>query len=1417
MAMKEEILKRLSIPDQDFHANLSYGIKLWKSGSFYYMSKYEVIFEHFLDGLGGYAKQLSKQDPAGFDGRWALVNEFLALPCPSNALPSRVIPRLGEVFDKLRKGKSIVKTRVLLESFLTVAFDVKYKNFYKFDYLSYGTILGTALRYYLSFLEDGFQKDEEEDTIKRIFDDIRIYVKSAGGEEKWQKAFTTVLPSLCEVVLQLKSRGLDCQESLLDLLKQIYFLDGKGPQYNRVTDASKKHLFMSCFDANDLPLHVIALLIEGYLKAYREVKLDILLFLKYFLLHVFVDAEKSILSDMHQIFQLTKFVFHLLKKYFIKIDQKLVEDFDFTGIFTVKLKDFLDKYSSSETHLADIFALICTINQYNPLILEASIIDIILRAMFTKKGPQALGRYQAMLISTIDLFGKLNRSENFREELFLKLGDYLDDHELGDTLKELRKGSRKRKSLAAGETPGKRRKLENGEDSQDPDDSEHYLNLLYPSESEASVQKSTQLQLQDHFKSLSFAWPDSDGALGHAMLDYVRGLLTKRSFIYWRKMQDYLAEQLETVTEDPSEAELFKLDFAVCWLCYFFAGNTLVEQTNLFWEKLQKQFGEFDELMASFGRVLIGGSVTESRVFASFLKLVYFYGNYRLVVHHYRPDSIEDSQSHLIHEFLTQEEWNQLEQKVPTSEEPLYNRVRLQKLRQTQLTTEEPPNLDCVDKILASQDFNQLRWLLADRSTNGWFLQQLEAPQKTTVIEQLLQNGCFPEIKQIVTQQCNDHALMEVTLLTTYKRLVESVLGDCKASVARKFSFEGIHEGGSEDETMARVQKLLEKKVKQGDEQQGVELDVEKGELRELLGVLDFIRIDEMAVERKTVIVGVGVLIFADLFKSEQQEIVAAFKNVISKQLIYGTTPNLLKFLDFETLIAIFGQSSPLTIALFRQTAVDLSEEAFAAFQQILDNFKSQQSQEARLELVLLVFNCLQKNSANRRKLIPVEQLGELISGYVEAIEAFIVEKEPKTVKKEDKAAFESLLKGCSLIIRYKAVKKQELGDKLRGKFLRCAEQALKLESSAASGLLVNALQHKDYLRLEADRVESIVENRWNGFLAQLRSEVELNEEAVDKAGDDSDVDGHFQSQNAKIFANFLTHHESPGKLTKRFDRLETEAATGTDFKTLRYIMRVYTTLAKFAFGTGVALEVEKAFVRAFGAVLAKSVMAMSILKKHVAEPECLEEVLNCFVAMVANPKLTLIPSIMDNIVEFLSSINIRKFTVKDGEEKPFYRLHRLISDVLYLLMTTRPNYVDNRLPHYFNVYNGLMAAVIQYKEDRPAEQPLNSFEILTLSDLLLPLEKIMSLAEKKVEKDLRIIAPYILAQIIGSITEAKRATTLHEKIARNVHNICYGLVAIYDKHSAAYLLRTCDEAAKNVYTDIVKGFRKYRSFKGKV
>ncbi|XP_055622073.1 uncharacterized protein LOC129765685 [Toxorhynchites rutilus septentrionalis] len=1410
--MKEEILKRLDREENEFNVNLAYGMKLWRSNSFYYMSKYEVVFDYFLDGVCKFQQQkISSLSEEEFCGKWRIVNEFLALPCPSNALPAGVISKLIQMLSKLDNEKNPFHSRTLLETFFIVSFDNKYKNFYKFDYLRYGEALKCALGYYKKYLEVHFDKTQDEETIKRILADINIYIKIAGEEKKWQTAFTSALPCICDVILQLKSNGLDYQEDLLELLKQVYFQDGKESLYNKVADLSKKHLLMNHFDATKLPLHAIALLVEGYLRAYREIKLDILLFLKYILLRVFVDHEKSLLSDVHQIFQLTNYVFYLLRKYFIKVDQKLVQDFDFTGMFTIKLKEFLEKYGTSEPHLRDIFSLVCTINDYNPLILEKSIFDITLKTMFVAKGPESSKQFQAMIVSMIGMYMKLNRSENLREEFFQKLDDYLGENDLNGAIKALRKGSKKRKSMIASETSQKRRKTDDGEQEVEVQsvDSGFYFKVLYSSGDEATGSRVFRLHLQDQFKSISFAWPDANGALSQAMMDYIKGLLTKRSFIFWRKMQDYLSDVLEALEEDQSEAELFKLELATCWMCYFFAGNTLIEQTNLFWEKLNKYFAGFDEILSNFGSLILNGTLRDSRVFSSYLNLVYFYGNYRLLVHYYHPDSIEDSQNHLIHQFLEADEWKQLKEVVPSCERSRLDRIMLQKVRAAQLTNEpfdSAQQTQLVDKILEHTEFDQIRWLLLDRSTNCWFLKLINVQQKASLVNQLLRNGCFEEIKCIVSQLEDDYTLLQVIIVSIYQQIVET-LAENKASVAKKFSFEDIFEIDA-DKIMGRVRKLLEKKAEKRDESVSVKIP---DDLNNLLEVLSHIKIDETPDDIKTIIVGINILIFADLFGCGEDAIVSCHKNILCKQLTFGMVPNLFKFLDVETLLTVFGHSSAFTVTVFRQTAIFLTDESFETFRLILERFLQQG--EERFGLVLLIFNCLQKNNANKRKLVETEKLSELLSSYVSAIEAFIAGKTAKKLRKSEPDTFNNALKACSLIIRYKADKKQELSDDLREIVLQYLDQALRVSGNSASELLTKALQHKDYLKLTPERIEAIVENRWSGFLVRLREEV-CGSSTEDN---ETDIDGNLQIQNVKIFVNFLTHHQPTAKFAKRMVQLESDVTTDKSYVAKQIKLRVYSTFARNAFASGVSQEIEKSFVRSFGNMVANEILPLCVLKVFFEDNGCLQEILKCFSAFVSNPKLTLVPSVMDNMLEFLSSINIRKYTIVDGDETTFYHLHRSISDVLYLLIITRPNYVLNRLPHYFYVYNGLVASVICYKEERPIEKPLNSFEILTLSDLLLPLEKIMSLAEKKVETNLRILAPYILVQIISYIIASKRSTTLHERISRSVFNICYGLIGMYDKHSSGYILRTCDEASKNVYAEMVKGFHKYRSFRGKV
>ena len=86
---------------------------------------------------------------------------------------------------------------------------------------------------------------------------------------------------------------------------------------------------------------------------------------------------------------------------------------------------------------------------------------------------------------------------------------------------------------------------------------------------------------------------------------------------------------------------------------------------------------------------------------------------------------------------------------------------------------------------------------------------------------------------------------------------------------------------------------------------------------------------------------------------------------------------------------------------------------------------------------------------------------------------------------------------------------------------------------------------------------------------------------------------------------------------------------------------------------------------------------------------------------------------------------------------------------------------------------------------------------------------RIVNIACKKLQKQLYLLAPYVLGQILHTIVQCKRATTEHNRIASNVHSVCFSLIAIYDSHAPSYLLRTLDESSRLLFTDITKRYER--------
>ncbi|XP_035892714.1 uncharacterized protein LOC118503496 [Anopheles stephensi] len=1438
MDIKSQILEQLASKEGGFAGSLAYGIKLWNSPSFYYMSKYEVLFQYFLDNVMTFFEELNSLDETQFNERWQIVNTFLLLPCPSNALSTTMVEGLERRFRVLCQ-QAVGRKEQLLESLLIVACDVKYKNFYKFDFYAYAAVLGVAIDYYKKCLNERRSKEEEEKIVDRIFGDIKIYHKSASDSGKWRLAFDQFVTPLSELVLLLETRGIERRTELLDFFQQVYFSHERVSTYNRtVQGGQKSSAFMGHFDPSTYPLHVIALLMEGFLRSYRDLKLEILFFMRHYLQNVFV-VENSIVPDSRQMFAITKYVFTLLKRYYITVDQQLMVDFNFIDILITELKQHLTAYSASDPLLGDCLELIRAINEYNPLILEHSIVDIVLQVMFMRKHPETLHSFQAMLVSTVNMFMKLNKGENLCDELFMKLGDYLDEQDLDERICELRTVKlveKRRLDEDSGETPSKKKKRADGSEQpareQLPSGKKLYWDALFSDQNTSNETGRMQhhSEVYNFWPELTFAWPDADGRLGEAMKEYTKQLLTKRSLSYWKKFMLMLNDLMEL--PDQTESIVLQVELVLCWMCYFFAGNTLIEQSNLFWSRLVASLEEFDQILGNIGRKVLAGedeAAERTSLYGAFLNVVYYYGNYRTMVLYYRPDSIEENDYKKLYAYLTDAEWRLVEERVPGPYRPLLNRVLLQKLRlsffdeqnqpteaeQTEDNHEERQRI--IAKVLEDKTGEHVRPLLLDRATNVWFMGLLEKQQQRTVANWLLDAAYCPleEINYILLEVTSNHDLLEVFLVEVYRKIAKLLARSEDASMLRNLNFKQLLEQ-EETTIVPKLKQLLEQSAttNRGEEQIVLNPPTVNG-LLHLLDVLDEIRIDLYEQDKKSILIAVHLLLLAKLNSCSPANLAERFKNQLIKFILLGTTTNVAKFITVETLVKLFGLS-PVVISLLQQIVEHLTEEKFEEFKSILNNFSNEN--DAHFELLLLIYNLEQRNkSRNRKASVGVEQRKAFLGELVSAVDGYLLQKNAKKLRKHDPVRFNHALKGCFTSVRHKAEGQQgALSEELREHLLGFIKQALKVFSYNSDMLLTRCLIHKDFLKLDASLTTAIEQKCWETFIALMQEKVAVQDDrehglALDEQNPAvSQTDE--QMRRIETIISALVGHLSEGQYMEKLNLLNRIDVVGSKDSTapLKLTMAVFDILSKKGLTNTVSKETCKVFVRSFAAVVARDVMGLCVLNQHQRDHPLLETILECFATIVAHRKLALFPALLDYVLQFMSAINIRKHaSVQQGEEAPFFRLHRLMSEVLFQLLKARPNYVVTRLPSYMHVYEALVGALICYKGDVGMGKALNSFEILTISDLLLPLQRIVNIACKKLEKQLYTLAPYVLGKVLDTIVQCKRSTTEHNRIASNVYNICFSLMGIYDTHAPAYLLRTLDESCRALFTTVTKRYER--------
>lgn len=89
-----------------------------------------------------------------------------------------------------------------------------------------------------------------------------------------------------------------------------------------------------------------------------------------------------------------------------------------------------------------------------------------------------------------------------------------------------------------------------------------------------------------------------------------------------------------------------------------------------------------------------------------------------------------------------------------------------------------------------------------------------------------------------------------------------------------------------------------------------------------------------------------------------------------------------------------------------------------------------------------------------------------------------------------------------------------------------------------------------------------------------------------------------------------------------------------------------------------------------------------------------------------------------------------------------------------------------------------------------------------------------------KKAKDVQRVAPYLLLFIINLLVSDEQPPSQTINVAQiktYVEGICMDLISACDARVESFVLRNCNEAAKQVFEQLNRDFNKYHKFRGKV
>lgn len=200
-----ELRAWLNRPEQTFCANLSFGIKAWRSIEFVLVSKHEIIAEEFCRNLPTLRKELKKTSSRRCERAtataeaWSTVCEFLALKYPAGAIGSTVKQQLVDVLrNEAHKTKDVPFVGVF-EALLLTLHNTAMQNFYKSSPDALADLIGTICAYLLQLIEHQTKSSshdaaddwlpKQSEAIGKLLSALLTFVKQTPMLEVFRKRF----------------------------------------------------------------------------------------------------------------------------------------------------------------------------------------------------------------------------------------------------------------------------------------------------------------------------------------------------------------------------------------------------------------------------------------------------------------------------------------------------------------------------------------------------------------------------------------------------------------------------------------------------------------------------------------------------------------------------------------------------------------------------------------------------------------------------------------------------------------------------------------------------------------------------------------------------------------------------------------------------------------------------------------------------------------------------------------------------------------------------------------------------------------------------------------------------------------------------------------------------------------------------